>query len=170
METTSLAQWHSWRNRKESYVRFVIGKYVLMNSPLSCFDVRNSHVCFLNSMHNKKLVVVTLSCCLISKSISHILIFLAILSCLWFVWLHVWNNTNFRWNANRSQISGPWYLWKLSLLRKACDLIKNYHECYNVVVNVARKPDARDWADLFSAALSSTTNVFFSLYLSLVSL
>ncbi|XP_048597309.1 guanine nucleotide exchange factor subunit RIC1-like isoform X1 [Brassica napus] len=60
-------------------------------------------------------------------------------------------------NANRSQISGPGHLKKLSLLRKACDLIKHFPEYYDVVVNVARKTDARHWADLFSAAGISTT-------------
>jgi hypothetical protein len=60
-------------------------------------------------------------------------------------------------NPNRNQISGPGHLKKLSLLRKACDLIKNFPEYYDVVVNVARKTDARHWADLFSAAGISTT-------------
>ncbi|EOA25322.1 hypothetical protein CARUB_v10018639mg [Capsella rubella] len=60
-------------------------------------------------------------------------------------------------NPNRNQISGPVHLKKLSLLRKACDLIKNFPEYYDVVVNVARKTDARHWADLFSAAGISTT-------------
>ncbi|ESQ43929.1 hypothetical protein EUTSA_v10005756mg [Eutrema salsugineum] len=59
--------------------------------------------------------------------------------------------------ANRKQISGSEHLKKLSLLRKACDLIKNFPEYYDVVVNVARKTDARHWADLFSAAGISTT-------------
>ncbi|VVB06503.1 unnamed protein product [Arabis nemorensis] len=60
-------------------------------------------------------------------------------------------------NANRNQISGPGHLKKLSLLRKACDLIKHFPEYYDVVVNVARKTDARHWADLFAAAGISTT-------------
>ena len=77
--------------------------------------------------------------------------------------------TNFRPNPNRNQISGPVHLKKLSLLRKACDLIKNFPEYYDVVVNVARKTDARHWADLFSAAGISTTYVSLSLCLAFVS-
>lgn len=72
--------------------------------------------------------------------------------------------TNFRPNPNRNQISGPGHLKKLSLLRKACDLIKNFPEYYDVVVNVARKTDARHWADLFSAAGISTTYVSLSVF------
>jgi hypothetical protein len=72
-------------------------------------------------------------------------------------------------NPNRNQISGPGHLKKLSLLRKACDLIKKFPEYYDVVVNVARKTDARHWADLFSAAGISTTYVFLSLCLAFVS-
>lgn len=78
--------------------------------------------------------------------------------------------TNFRPNPNRNQISGPGYIKKLSLLKKACDLIKNFPEYYDVVVNVARKTDARHWADLFSAAGISTTYVSLSPCLAFVSL
>lgn len=86
------------------------------------------------------------------------------LSLIFFFFPNICHIKNFRPNANRKQISGPGHLKKLSLLRKACDLIKNFPEYYDVVVNVARKTDARHWADLFSAAGISTTYVFLSLY------
>ncbi|XP_042001958.1 guanine nucleotide exchange factor subunit RIC1-like isoform X3 [Salvia splendens] len=43
-----------------------------------------------------------------------------------------------------------------SLLKKSCELIRNFPEYYDVVVSVARKTDGRHWANLFSAAGRST--------------
>ncbi|XP_010544754.1 PREDICTED: RAB6A-GEF complex partner protein 1-like [Tarenaya hassleriana] len=59
-------------------------------------------------------------------------------------------------NVNKIQNSGHRHLQKVSLLQKSCDLIKNFSEYHDVVVSVARKTDARHWADLFSAAGRST--------------
>ncbi|XP_039048214.1 guanine nucleotide exchange factor subunit RIC1-like isoform X2 [Hibiscus syriacus] len=59
-----------------------------------------------------------------------------------------------RQNVNKNQISVQ--KQNVSLLEKTCDLIRNFPEYLDVVVNVARKTDGRHWADLFTAAGRST--------------
>lgn len=59
-------------------------------------------------------------------------------------------------DASKNQISIPNGSKNSSLLEQTCDLIKNFHEYFDVVVSVARKTDGRHWADLFSAAGRST--------------
>lgn len=69
-----------------------------------------------------------------------------------------------RQNVNKNQNTAAKYANKLSLLEKTCELIKNFSEYLDVVVSVARKTDARHWADLFSAAGRSTEYNFSTLY------
>ncbi|KAG9455470.1 hypothetical protein H6P81_008374 [Aristolochia fimbriata] len=61
-----------------------------------------------------------------------------------------------RQNGNKNQTPVSARSVEFSLLEKACDLIRNFPEYLDVVVSVARKTDARHWADLFSAAGRST--------------
>ncbi|CAM8895898.1 unnamed protein product [Rhodiola kirilowii] len=58
--------------------------------------------------------------------------------------------------SNKNQNSVSKNETSISLLDKACDLIRNFPEYHDVVVSVARKTDGRHWADLFSAAGRST--------------
>ncbi|CAN0884409.1 Guanine nucleotide exchange factor subunit RIC1 [Linum grandiflorum] len=64
-----------------------------------------------------------------------------------------------RKHINKNQLSVPEHAGKNSLLDKTCDLIRNFPEYLDVVVNVARKTDGRHWADLFTAAGRSTEYV-----------
>lgn len=61
-----------------------------------------------------------------------------------------------RQTGNKNQNSVSENGTSVSLLDKACDLIRNFPEYHDVVVSVARKTDGRHWADLFSAAGRST--------------
>ncbi|XP_075523095.1 uncharacterized protein LOC142555855 [Primulina tabacum] len=61
-----------------------------------------------------------------------------------------------RQNLRKNQAAVANHSTDTSLLKKTCDLIKNFPEYYDVVVSVARKTDGRHWADLFLAAGRST--------------
>ncbi|KAM7277274.1 hypothetical protein ACFE04_019140 [Oxalis oulophora] len=63
-------------------------------------------------------------------------------------------------SANKNQRSASKTVTKVSLLEKTCILLRNFPEYLDIVVSVARKTDARHWADLFSAAGRSTEYCF----------
>ncbi|XP_019176206.1 PREDICTED: RAB6A-GEF complex partner protein 1-like [Ipomoea nil] len=59
-------------------------------------------------------------------------------------------------NTRNNQTTMSNHATVTSLLKKSCDLIRNFPEYCDVVVSVARKTDGRHWADLFAAAGRST--------------